>query len=180
MDTEANLAGESAEIATRSHVNRVTATVIRSCDTINIGYFPEHCSLVTLLLWSAACDERAYLKYNSNEYHNWKGCYYEKKSFGLLPWFGQIFFQCTIKTKRQQNHTTFYSSRTDTAYNRCKWPIAIKYFCTKRGGNPRTASRHWRPRQTMDIRPPPRPKNILHSRLQWTRKYCALTFSLMF
>jgi hypothetical protein len=49
MDTEENLAGESAEIATRSHVNRVTATEIRSCDTINIGYFPEHRSLLTLL-----------------------------------------------------------------------------------------------------------------------------------
>jgi len=49
MDTEENLAGESAEIATRSHFNRVTATEIRSCDTINIGYFPERCSLVTLL-----------------------------------------------------------------------------------------------------------------------------------
>jgi len=48
-DTEENLAGESAEFAIRSHVNRVTATEIRSCDTVNIGYFPEHCSLLTLL-----------------------------------------------------------------------------------------------------------------------------------
>ena len=91
----------------------------------------------------------------------------------------RYFSNAQSKPITQNNHITFYSSRTGKAYNRCKWPVAIKYFCTKYGGDPTTASRHWCSTETMDTPTPPRPKNILNLRLQGTRKYCALTFSLM-
>jgi hypothetical protein len=61
-----NLVDESAEIATRSHVNRITATEIRSCDTIKTGYFPEHRSLLT----DINSPRHVKNKYNSNEFHN--------------------------------------------------------------------------------------------------------------